>query len=53
LCLPDRVEALFRARGKRAAMAAWTLLYYALWHRAHIRGLAPEGDVFASLSQPA
>jgi len=26
------------------------LLFYALWHRTHILGLAPEGDVFETLS---
>jgi asparagine synthase (glutamine-hydrolysing) len=48
---PARVVALFRhAAGRRAEFAAWHLLFYALWHRAHILGLAPEGDVFATLA---
>ncbi len=47
---PDRVEALFRrAGGRREGFAAWTLLFYALWHRAHIEGRAPGGDVFEVL----
>ena len=47
---PDRVEALFRAAGgKRERHAAWTLLFYALWHRTHVQGLPPVGDVFATL----
>ena len=51
---PARVTALFRhARGKREGHAAWVLLFYALWHRAHIQGLKAEGDVFACLSKPA
>ncbi len=48
---PGRVAALFRAAGaRREGFAAWTLLFYALWHRAHILGLPPEGDVFEALS---
>jgi asparagine synthase (glutamine-hydrolysing) len=27
------------------------LLFYALWHRRHIQGAAPAGDVFETLSQ--
>ena len=48
---PERVVALFRspARGGES-MAAWVLLFYALWHRRHIMGLAPEGDVFETLA---
>ena len=37
--------------GKREGHAAWTLLFYALWHRTHVQGLRPEGDVFACLAQ--
>lgn len=49
---PGRVTALFRAAGgRREGFAAWTLLFYALWHRTHILGLAPAGDVFETLSQ--
>ncbi len=48
---PSRVIALFRAAsGKHEGFAAWTLLFYALWHRAHILGLPPSGDVFATLA---
>ena len=48
---PGRVAALFRAAGtRREGFAAWTLLFYALWHRTHILGLAPEGDVFETLA---
>ncbi len=46
---PDAVEALFRTDGKRPRFAAWTLLFYALWHRRHLGGLAPDGDVFDCL----
>jgi asparagine synthase (glutamine-hydrolysing) len=47
---PDRVVALFRkAAGRREGFAAWSLLFYALWHRAHVLGLAAGGDVFEVL----
>ena len=50
ICLPHAVERLFReAAGRRAGFAAWTLLFYALWHRHHIERLPPEPDVFAAL----
>jgi len=48
---PEKVEALFRrANGRRHGFASWILLYYALWHRAHILGLPPSGDVFETLA---
>ncbi|HZT52727.1 MAG TPA: asparagine synthase (glutamine-hydrolyzing) [Stellaceae bacterium] len=50
ICLPDAVEALYRNIGNRhQGFAAWTLLFYALWHRCHIEGMAPAPDVFATL----
>jgi len=51
---PDRVAALFRAAGsgRHEGFAAWTLLFYALWHRTHILGRAPAGGVFDTLSIP-
>ncbi len=51
---PERVAALFRAAGsgRHEGFAAWTLLFYALWHRVHILGRAPVGDVFDTLSAP-
>ncbi len=43
---PERVIRLFEAAsGKREGMAAWMLLFYALWHRAHVEGLPSEGGV--------
>ena len=51
LCDPGKVEALFQARGKHAGFAAWTLLFYALWHRAHVLGLPPGDDTFDALAQ--
>ena len=48
---PGRVAALFRAAsGRHEGFAAWTLLFYALWHRTHILGQAPQGDVFETLA---
>ncbi len=51
ICLPDAVERLFaNAAAKRPGFAAWTLLFYALWHRHHILRLPPAPDVFAALA---
>jgi asparagine synthase (glutamine-hydrolysing) len=49
-CRHDAVIRVFRTPGKRTGFAAWTLLFYALWHRRHIEGLAPAGDVFETLA---
>ncbi len=49
---PDSIAGLLRGAGaKHQAFAAWTLLFYALWHRRHVRGMLPAGDVFETLSQ--
>ncbi|RED52252.1 asparagine synthase (glutamine-hydrolyzing) [Aestuariispira insulae] len=49
---PDRVVALFNANGKREGFAAWTLLFYALWHRANIERRTPgHGTVFEVLEE--
>ena len=48
---PGRVAALFRhAEDRHQGFAAWTLLFYALWHRAHVLGLPAAGDTFATLA---
>ncbi len=48
---PEAVQRLFRhATGRREQHAAWTLLFYALWHRTHVLGQAPAGDVFETLA---
>lgn len=49
---PAKVEALFRSgkTGWPQGHAAWTLLFYALWHRRHIQGLKVDGDVFEVLA---
>jgi asparagine synthase (glutamine-hydrolysing) len=50
---PDRVAELFRTAGadKHRGFAAWHLLFYALWHRAHVEGLPTDGDVWQVLGQ--
>jgi len=54
LCVPGAVAALFREAGKkREGFAAWTLLFYALWHRQHIERRAGGGDVFTILGARA
>ena len=50
ICRPDQVAALYGSTRKRARMAAWNLLFYALWHRRHIEQRLPEGDVFDVLA---
>ncbi|MGC2856574.1 asparagine synthase (glutamine-hydrolyzing) [Novispirillum sp. DQ9] len=47
---PEAVAALFTAPGKRERFAAWTLLFYALWHRRHVQGQAMDGGVFDVLT---
>jgi asparagine synthase (glutamine-hydrolysing) len=48
---PEKVEALFRdIRRWRHGFACWKLLFFALWHRRHILGLEPVGDVWETLS---
>jgi asparagine synthase (glutamine-hydrolysing) len=55
LCKPDRVRDLFGALETKAdghkGQAAWTLLFYALWHRRHIEGRALDGDAFEVLGE--
>ncbi|HWT11092.1 MAG TPA: asparagine synthase (glutamine-hydrolyzing) [Roseomonas sp.] len=48
---PDRILPLFRAAGgKREGVAAWHLLFHALWHKRHVEGIPAEGDVFTFLA---
>ena len=49
-CRPEAVIALFQAPGKRERFAAWTLLFFALWHQHHILGISNEGDAFDVLA---
>jgi len=47
----SRVTSLFRhASGKHEGQAAWMLLFFALWHRAHVLGLPSAGDAFETLA---
>ncbi len=46
---PAAVQKVFTSDDKRGGFAAWVLLFYALWHRRHVVGLASEGDVFECL----
>ena len=48
LCRPDAVRAVFADAG-RAGFAAWTLLFYALWHERHMVGGTSDGDAFDAL----
>jgi asparagine synthase (glutamine-hydrolysing) len=51
ICVPASVEKLFATiEHKRHGFAAWSLLFYALWHRAHVLRLPPDRDVFQTLS---
>jgi asparagine synthase (glutamine-hydrolysing) len=47
----EDVTRFFTTLRPEHAFAAWTLLFYALWHRRHVTGLEPVGDVFDTLSE--
>lgn len=50
LCRPGAItRACHDARG-RSGQAVWRLLFFVLWHRRHVLGRPPEGDVFETLS---
>jgi asparagine synthase (glutamine-hydrolysing) len=51
-CNVERVPGLFQSSDPKAGKAAWTLLFYALWYRAHILGQEPIGGVMETLSEP-
>ena len=51
VCTPDAVERLYAAaNNRRAARAAWNLLFYALWHRCHIERATLPPDTMAALA---
>lgn len=50
ICQKDAVVNLFKTEGKEEGFAAWTLLFYALWHQRHILQLKSDGDVFDALA---
>ena len=47
---PEAVEHLFKEGARKHPRAAFTLLFYALWHRRHIEGAGAAGDAFEALS---
>ncbi len=51
---PDNVRRLFSSLAgnpnRKAGQMAWTLLFYALWHRCHIQGQSLEGDALECLA---
>ena len=49
LCRPAMVRQVFASPDKAHRLLAWRLLFFALWHRRHIRGLAPAGGTLACL----
>jgi asparagine synthase (glutamine-hydrolysing) len=52
ICRASEVERIFAsAAEKRPGYAAWTLLFYALWHRRHIERRALPPDTFAALAE--
>ncbi len=51
ICEPNAVERVFAAADqRRAGRAAWTLLFYALWHRRHIERVLLPPDTLAALA---
>jgi asparagine synthase (glutamine-hydrolysing) len=51
ICEPEAVIRLFASMdSKQQGQAAWSLLFYALWHRRHIQGLIPEGGIMDVLA---
>ncbi len=49
LCRPEIVRQIFSSPDKAHRLLAWRLLFFALWHRRHMRGLSPVGDTLACL----
>ena len=49
LCRPATVRQVFASADKAHRLLAWRLLFFALWHRRHIRGLAPAGGTLDAL----
>ena len=51
ICPPDITREIFSGSRKSDADAAWRLMFYALWHRRHLRGQRNDGDVFECLAE--
>jgi asparagine synthase (glutamine-hydrolysing) len=49
ICRPEAVRDFFQSFHPKHARAAWTLLFYAVWHKRHIEGVEPAGDAFEFL----
>lgn len=47
---PERVAALAHSKEKHAGFALWSLLFYALWHRAQIERAPMDGSVWELLA---
>jgi len=47
---PGAVESLLKDGARKHPRAAFTLLFYALWHRRHIEGVTGAGGVFEALA---
>ena len=53
ICMPETVCALFaNSDARRGGGAAWSLLFYALWHQWHVLGRRGEGDIASALETP-
>ena len=50
LCRSAVVEHVFTSDDKAHRLLAWRLLFLALWHRCHVRGLPPTGGTLACLT---
>ncbi|MDR3326213.1 MAG: asparagine synthase (glutamine-hydrolyzing) [Rhodospirillaceae bacterium] len=48
----NKVISIFSSHDRHYLEMAWRLLFFALWHRRHIRGIKPDGDVFECLAHP-
>ncbi|MGL4426584.1 MAG: asparagine synthase (glutamine-hydrolyzing) [Alphaproteobacteria bacterium] len=53
LCVPEEVCTLFGSSSKKQGFLAWSLLFYALWHRKHVLGLSLEGGSVRELLDQA
>jgi len=51
LCRPGAVTQACKDAKGRSAQAVWRLLFFTLWHRRHMLGRMPAGDVFETLEQ--
>ncbi len=49
LCRAETVRQVFASPDKAHRLLAWRLLFFALWHRRHVCGLAPDGGTLACL----